>query len=815
MVHTFFLLDGHPNVFNQTTRFNNEQVDPTQQLPLFPLWANMVQSTIEFCRVVWDLEHLQKYPINVFVAGATPILLNTIEQQHTRYLESQFPQTQPRHIYTHDRIQTTIESILDMYMDQNKDKLVHRCRIIILAVAKQFTEQSFEFRNNAEDSVRDLRLMACEAIEKLSKEGKKIDHVDIDVLRLLPFVEKERPLPKSILSKQITPQLTMSIHNIPNGQDDLKYAMKHLAQLYYNIHVLHISNIPMKSTEQVAVTRTVTLFYQANGLHLIDQKKPISGRQLHHPAYLEHRELELTYSKRSKRALPEHEWCTCMHSISPLYLYDLASEVFLDMTLQGSISYLIKDGSVSWSHVLMAHHEGIFLHCLDSQLHDQFAEIEKDGIQSTKVKIEGKNTVQPTILKTSELVDTVLRPNLFDNVHQYLAAIRSNSMCKTVPIDPFRFSHHLLITHELDRNKLHTSRSIEKSTRWRTCFRNCEGTDRFPVTLEKTESIEDLANDVLNGIPRSSGFGVAIGLVRDLFEQLQDVFVKDVILEKEVKPTKELISMLVSQLVQGMEGSQKSFIKGLSKQEARLVSKKLLVAFYLIGKRFSTDSEQHRELCLYIMSTMEALKEQVTQTTEPSRVKKEENVIQDVWSQVTRYENMSLREREEAAQGIIPDMKRPMSNEPVPFSNQLPPHLFKSSSGQTSTMTSQPSSAKINPAFRSRRGNNPIDPRFQPPPKENQPSYPDPSAAVPYLVYIRPTLEEKAEEEKAEEDSLGEPGNLLWLYWMHDKTRKRGIQEEGDLSSGTELVHKDHEWKRVKKEFLGRMALAGEKGETT
>lgn len=38
----------------------------------------------------------------------------------------------------------------------------------------------------------------------------------------------------------------MSIHNIPNGQNDLRVAMTNLAQSYYNIGALNISNIPMK-----------------------------------------------------------------------------------------------------------------------------------------------------------------------------------------------------------------------------------------------------------------------------------------------------------------------------------------------------------------------------------------------------------------------------------------------------------------------------------------------------------------------------------------------------------------------------------------
>lgn len=194
----------------------------------------------------------------------------------------------------------------------------------------------------------------------------------------------------------------------------------------------------------------------------------------------------------------------------------------------------------------------------------------------------------------------------------------------------------------------------------------------------------------------------------------------------------------------------------------------------------------------------------------PQIKNEEETSIDAAWGQVNRYENMSLREKDDAVLGYLPDFKPEggfKSEDHKAFSGQLPPK------GNPNV--------RINPNFKSRRGTAPVNPvpvnnnrqynRYQPP--QSVQKYPDPSVAVPYLTYVAPTLEEKAQEENAEEEGLGEPGNLLWLYWMNDKVKKRGNGEEGDLSSGTELVYKNGQWKRIKKEFLGRAAQAGEKGE--
>ncbi|KAL9537269.1 hypothetical protein MBANPS3_011928 [Mucor bainieri] len=308
MSDTFIILDGHPHAFNPTARVQQPQqqqpVDPTHQIPLFPLWASMVQSTTEFCRIVWDIQYTRPYLVNVLVAGATPILVNDATRQNIQALEQQFPHAQPRQTYTHDRLQPSIEAAISAFLEHNTHSTaLKRCRIVLVTIAKQPTESAFEFYNNPEDPPRDLRAMVYQAIANVDSSSL-LDHVQVDVLRLLPCVASaDYSIPPQILSKQISSQITMSVYNIPNGQDDLKHAMRHLAQLYYNIHVLHISNIPMKSSEQAQSTHTVTLYYQANGYHLINQQEPLRNLLLHDPAYLKYRQVNLIYSKRSKKAL--------------------------------------------------------------------------------------------------------------------------------------------------------------------------------------------------------------------------------------------------------------------------------------------------------------------------------------------------------------------------------------------------------------------------------------------------------------------------------------------------------------------------------
>ena len=222
------------------------------------------------------------------------------------------------------------------------------------------------------------------------------------------------------------------------------------------------------------------------------------------------------------------------------------------------------------------------MHCLDSNLQAQF---EKAKTETTHhVPLNDHYDA-----KTQEMVNTLIKPCLYDNIHEFL-------MAKVIPIQPSRYSHDLPLT-KLDEKKMYTAQWIEKSTRWRTCFRDCEGTDMFPITLDSTRSIAYLAEDVLNGVPLASGFGLAFGLIHDLLEQLQDVFFKDQIDLKSIVQTEKLIQLIVSQLVDGMSGTTgKLFIKGLNKQDTSLLSKKLLVGLYIVGKRFKNDSDGHEKV---------------------------------------------------------------------------------------------------------------------------------------------------------------------------------------------------------------------------
>ncbi|CAO3660109.1 unnamed protein product [Rhizopus stolonifer] len=86
-----------------------------RSIPPFPLWSCMVQSSLEFCRMGWDLG---KGSISVLVAGKNPFVLNHLNQKNINGLQQQFSNVQPREIHETNRMQLSIETALNEFMKQ-------------------------------------------------------------------------------------------------------------------------------------------------------------------------------------------------------------------------------------------------------------------------------------------------------------------------------------------------------------------------------------------------------------------------------------------------------------------------------------------------------------------------------------------------------------------------------------------------------------------------------------------------------------------------------------------------------------------------
>ncbi|KAI8377655.1 uncharacterized protein BYT42DRAFT_571129 [Radiomyces spectabilis] len=804
---TVILLDSYHSVaFAPAAAEYPSNVSLAQQPPSIPLWATMVNGTLQFCRLAWDLGSPARAPISVTVANDQPAILNQwegMEQQQLHTVASGFVNNQPR--YNESINETRLSTALDLAIEHTiapRSSKQHRYRLIFVILCKGADEDGFKARHGSEQVTFDLRAMMCRSFHALKHRCQ----IHIDVLRVWPSstsIPQDKPL-----TKIKTDEITMSIYNIPNGQSDLTRAMVHLAQIYYNINTLCICRIPMKNTADTAEgsqspsTQDVHFYYACGNTHLINQAEPTKNKRLYEPAYLENRTLRLTYLKRSKRPPAETEWTRCMHSISPVQTSHPPTNAFIDMMYKGSTCYLttsevkIESPTVkNWTHMLGQYQGTVFLYCLDNKLEADFATMRANAMEMMEVKVENdhsSNLKSIYIPKNKQEFDAMIRSCTFDDLdHAFNAAETGQS--PLVKYSPLKYAHFISMTKLLHSPSVGASDSktmkyLERATRWHACLRDGSGAVSDP---NDKRSISELATDVLNTDSECAGFGGFPGLGYDPLLVLKEYMLLDNVY---VEQATKFINTLVSELHSVLIGSKlPPYILKSHQYQAPLLAKKLLVALYLIGKRFQHDSPTHMMVCQTILTVLRdmAMASTTDNNSEFDVAKTEpENAMDMAWHQATRIEKMTQREKEDLVHDVGPESKRIKTEGPALFTNQLP--IQPRAAGREAK-------SGINPNFRGRRARSGAG---GPAP----PKYPNPAIMVPYLESTPPTVGSKRAEEEEEKKRLGPTNSLLHMYWTAQNLQKEGLRDEDDESFiRTESVYRNGSWKRVRREFDGRL----------
>ncbi|KAI7886135.1 hypothetical protein K492DRAFT_203458 [Lichtheimia hyalospora FSU 10163] len=761
------ILDGHPSVFTPTTHTYGTDVDKTQMLPPVPWWTCMVDSTQEFCRIVWALNtNNNTSNIDVIIADEDPRYVRMAhEDKDVSKMMASFSRSQPRRVSSNDRIQLALDAACAGKSLQDQ----HIC--LLLMNRNSADMNTYMYRNDEAADPRDIRATILLAAQKAAEIGKL--HVDI-----LCLGQHASTTPTSIFNQEIADNITVSIHDIPNHDTALKVSMQHLVQLHYGLEVIQISNIPVNLTDQANNSSSMTTqniqmltrLCQRNSATQNTQPAPLP---ISDPNYLQSNIKEFNYFKQMRKNGNDVGWCTCMHMMVALNSRDISNEQILSSTHQNSVLYLTSRQaaydpirSEESTHMLSIEEGRVILHCLDKLLDAQATRAEHDAFEIKEVKLEGADVKPPMdTLKMKEFFRMMVEPISYQNVHQ---------ASKVHSYDPLKYnSRWLLVPIKPEPT---TTDYAERITRWYSCFRSCMGTDRFPSPPEPGRSIEDIALEMTVGSPLESGIGVLSDLTVELeshLMRLMDILLQDNIREQDIALS--AARAIIEYLDNVLTGKRLKLLKRpvLSRKDTQVLARRLLVALYLVGMRFATLSDSHSmasRVCTSIKSML------ADKTTGPGKasdhtIKEEENnseskasfnAVDVAWHQATQYQDMTVRERQDAI------------------------------------VSTGPRGRPFNFRGRGRGGNVRINPRFKF-------RYPDPSVMVPHLEWTPPTLEEKRAADKKRQERLGAPGMLLSAYWSAEKALKIGSKELSDAYDGKALVLKNNQWKRVQKEADGRM----------
>ncbi|RUP48086.1 hypothetical protein BC936DRAFT_144974, partial [Jimgerdemannia flammicorona] len=477
--------------------------------------------------------------------------------------------------------------------------------------------------------------------------------------------------------------------------------------------------------------------------------------------------------------------------------------------------------AIKATHALINHDGVIFLHCLDETLQLGLDAIPNDVLQLMKKRANGEGVSN---VKMQEFIDSILTPNILTRLpDSHLGptfALPEPNRLRT--IEPFRFTPTIRSPH---MGEAVTTASLACETKWWSCMQ--------------------VYDDEMAGKGRvvEGGFGSAVGLIADLFEELKQVMVADDI---PVGSNHNKLIHLVSGLICILECCEwfMFFIGAeltLRSNFYQMIDKLATAAttgdggglFPKTIERNNVRWDNGNPITEIVVFDWQAVSSNLgwtsrvttadatTQTPPPVDLAttrtQPQSGTEAAWQQVQKFENMTLRERQDyleqddvkemvmdsggvAGNGTLNRPPQPMikteptsSSIPTAFHQQLLPFLTHAPppsrpySGPPRYLRGARAGAAFNPNFRgapSRSGT--LGSTIPANPEETGSKYPDHMVAKPYLHLVHPTHAQLDQERIKEEDRFGDPAALLWQYWMGGRG-KRATGELGEIGEGEDM----------------------------
>ncbi|XP_068153200.1 LOW QUALITY PROTEIN: protein asunder [Drosophila tropicalis] len=337
------------------------------------LWTCACESSIEYCRVVWDLFPGIKH-VRFIVSDTAAHIVNTWS-----------PSTQNMSHVMNAMVMVGVPS-----MPQSSDSsVIHGLRAAIEALAEPTDEQiqamagkqTLHIPNEGRviciTSARDNTSM--KSLEDIfhtvlvqqnslmtsppSKKGLPIDHCHLVILNIVPLGVESLVTNRSLL--EISPLLTVEIHTVP--APDISYKLTHLILDHYELASTTVTNIPMKEEQNANSSAN----YDVEILH---------SRQAHTIAGGPDSNLPTSIKTGSTYETVTLKWCTprgcssadlqpCLGQfrVTPVDVTSRPSSCLINFLLNGRSVLLEmprKTGTKATSHMLSARGGEIFVHAL-------------------------------------------------------------------------------------------------------------------------------------------------------------------------------------------------------------------------------------------------------------------------------------------------------------------------------------------------------------------------------------------------------------------------------------------------------------------
>ncbi|XP_012269667.1 integrator complex subunit 13 [Athalia rosae] len=357
-------------------------------IPLAPicksLWTTSVESSMEYCRIVWDLFPTGKL-VRFVVSDQAAHILNTWNpsQQNLSHVMNGMaimgvpPLARQSGIdfsVIHG-LRVAIEALTESSeiqqekrtsLMENADKLLNSGRVICITSA----------RDNANmKSLENIflnQLVQQNKIALASDSLLPIHHCHLVILNIFPVTTVECQVTNQPL-REVSPLLSMEVHSMKAPK--LHSKLSHLILSHYDLASTTVTGIPMKEEQNASSSANydVEIFHASAAHSAIMKGNPQESALIKTFMKLdevsEYETVTLKWCTPRGCSASEMQNCTAMHRITPVDINSRPSSCLINFLLNGRsvmLEMARKSGGKTISHLLAAHGGEIFIHTLST-----------------------------------------------------------------------------------------------------------------------------------------------------------------------------------------------------------------------------------------------------------------------------------------------------------------------------------------------------------------------------------------------------------------------------------------------------------------
>ncbi|KAI8577085.1 hypothetical protein K450DRAFT_253586 [Umbelopsis ramanniana AG] len=742
------------------------------------VWKNLSQSVLRYYAASLATKRVESRPSIQLVSNEGRNKLNNHEggggRNPLEAMRTTLSSMSCPNVYSiQDRLPSAIEQLIIEIADQD-DEEVH-AKIMFFVLAKRNDEKGFEFYDEKDEIPSpklDIRAVLYKVMRSIRTSN--IANINFELIRLFPGNAPNDLTEQS--EEKLLPNLSVSAINLSISDGTLDQALRDRSVKSFDLSNLDITFNGSDASSSMESTGAARFLFAHQNEHLDDESWG-NSIQLDHVMTVRKHGLDLPL-------------CRCLH---PVVTDDIGFETSsLYSSLSDKSTILLhdrKEGSKAYyyTHALTQYGTSAFLLCFNRTPDKEFEQAKEQALELVEVKVEGWSNPSRMDKKASQTNFLFSKEMLVSNNIDSLNDIKS-----LVNINPNRYDMPPADFAILPgSHKAKTTERIERSSRWWLSM-----ADSFSREMVSHHEVSPLQN-------YGDAFKVEKNLNGDILKQIRQELVSPGTTSKFPKGALDLVfAQLTAAASRGEHGQL--FTKQLTNHDVRDLAKKIIVGLDIACKRFANAADGASELCVQIKKYIKDYQGTVYASRKEdidTKTKDEAGSVDTAWTQINKYQNMTLREKEEATAPDSPmDIKT--KGEPLPFAHQLPIGVTASRGRGRDSPRGRGGGTAFNPNFRGKRGGND---KYQVEAESAIPQYPDVRVAKPWLKVRRPDGRQAELSQKRKDEQLGDSTSLLWTYWKAEERRQFG--SDASKSDGMIWVtdKRAQARKRVRKEFDGRL----------